>query len=103
MTDTLQFTYRKSIQQQFHEFHEANPWVYQEMVKLARRAKARGAQKVGIGMLTEIVRWRRAIATQDWNSGFKINNSYRSRYARLIMQQEPDLDGVFDTRELKAL
>ena len=92
----------KTIQQKFAEFHTANPWVYVELVKLARRAKGRGARKVGIGMLTEIVRWRRYIATQDFNSGFKINNNYRSRYVRMIEEREPDLRGLFETRELKA-
>ena len=92
-----------SIQAAFEEFHSDNPWVYDELVKLARRAHSRGAEKVGIGMLVEIVRWRRYIATQDFNSGFRINNNYRSRYARMIAAREPDLRGLFDTRELRSL
>jgi hypothetical protein len=102
VTDQLEITFGTSIQQQFEEFHAANPWVYDELVTLARRAKRRGANKVGIGMMVEIVRWRRFIATQDFNSGFKINNNYRSRYARLISEREPDLAGMFETRELRA-
>jgi hypothetical protein len=82
----------------FFAFHEKNPWVYAELVKLARRARSRGARKVGIGMLAEIVRWRRFMATQDFNSGFKLNNNYRAGYVRLIESQEPDLAGVFETR-----
>ena len=39
-------------------------------------------------------------ATTDEHSGFKLNNNYRSRYARLIMEQEADLEGVFQIREL---
>ena len=33
---------------------------------------------------------------------FKLNNNYVSRYARLIMAQEADLEGVFETRERKG-
>jgi hypothetical protein len=102
MTDQLAITFGKSIQQQFDEFHAHNPWVYDELVILARRAHSRGAQKVGMKMLCEIVRWRRFMKTQDFNSGFKINNNYASRYARLISEREPDLAGIFETRELRA-
>lgn len=104
MSEQLSLTLdrKRTIQEQFEAFHADNPWVYSELVKLARRAKQRGAVKVGIGMLAEIVRWRRYMATQDFNSGFKLNNNYRSRYVRLIEEQEPDLRGLFETRELKA-
>ena len=53
------------------------------------------------GMLFEIVRWRRGVVTVI-GDGFRLNNNYRSRYARLIESQEPDLEGIFDTRELRA-
>jgi len=39
----------------------------------------------------------------DPGDGFKINNDYNSRYARMVMAENADLDGLFETRELKAL
>jgi hypothetical protein len=33
---------------------------------------------------------------------FKLNNNYHSRYARLIMEREPGLDGFFETRGLRS-
>lgn len=54
-------------------------------------------------MLTEILRWSYQIQTDDPTSDFKINNNLRSRFARKIMAENPDLDGIFETRELKAL
>lgn len=92
----------KTIQQRFEAFHEANPAVYAELVKLARRAKRTGQQKVGIELLFAVVRWRRMMATRDESSGFKLNDHYTSRYARLIMAQERDLDGFFSTREIRT-
>lgn len=89
------------IQARFERFHADNPAVYAELVKLARRAKARGQTRLGIEMLFAIVRWRRMMATVD-PSGFKLNDHYTSRYARLIMEREPDLDGLFQTRTLKS-
>lgn len=89
------------LDRHFRTFHESNPEVYRELVALTRELVALGHRRVGIGMLFEVVRWRRHFQTVDV-SGFKMNNNYRSRYARLIMEQEPDLAGVFELRELRT-
>lgn len=89
-----------SIQQRFERFHEANPHVYRALVGMARDLKHRGRSRIGIGMLYEVLRWHYAMATGG--SDFKLNNNYRSRYARLIEAQEADLAGVFEKRELLA-
>jgi len=86
------------LQARFEAFHAANPRVYATLVRLAREARAVGHQRVGIAMLFEVARWQLSIQTTG--DDFKLNNSYRSRFARLIMAQEPDLAGVFETREL---
>jgi len=86
------------IQTSFRGFHERNPIVYQTLINLAREARAKGHRKLGISMLWERMRWEMTVTT--YNDSFKLNNNYRSRYARLIMQQEPDLADFFDIREL---
>lgn len=91
-----------TLQDQFEDFHDLNPWVYSDLVILTRDLVNRGHRRVGIGMLFEVLRWQRMMSTQDNASGFKLNNNYRSRYARLIMDNEPDLRDVFETRELRT-
>lgn len=91
-----------SIGERFEAFHVANPWVYDALVTLAREMVARGRNRVGVKMLFEVLRWEWYRATADPSSEFKLNNNYTSRYARLIAECEPDLVGVFETRELKA-
>jgi hypothetical protein len=86
---------------EFLAFHEANPKVYEELVKLARQAKAKGRTTIGIGMLWEVLRWHFWLETKG-DDEFKLNNNHRSRYARLIMGLEVDLAGVFVTRELRS-
>lgn len=88
------------LQRRFEAFHAENPRVYQTLVRLAREARAAGKERIGIAMLYEVTRWQLSLQTTD--EEFKINNSYRSRYARLIMATEPDLQGVFETREIRA-
>lgn len=90
----------KTIEQRFQAFHENNPDVYRELVSITRQAKMAGL-KIGMKAVGEQFRWRRAVDTHD-QSVYKLNNDYLSRYARSIMQQEPDLAGFFETRELKS-
>lgn len=91
-----------SIEADFQAFHAANPWVYTALVRLARDLVERGHRRIGIGMLFEVLRWQWALATVDEASEFKLNNNYRSRYARMIMARNNSLDGVFETRTLTA-
>ena len=52
-------------------------------------------------MLFEVLRWEWIIrGLPDTAEEFKLNNNYTSRYARLIMESEPGLEGVFETRRL---
>lgn len=95
----------RTIQERFEAFHKANPAVYKKLVEITRGLKVKGFNSVGIGMVFEVVRWHymKEIGPVDTTEGFTLNNVFRSRYARLIMRQEKDLDGIFETRELTAL
>jgi hypothetical protein len=92
----------ESIQQRFEAFHRDNPRVYSLLVRFARYLKGRGWQQAGIGFIWERMRWEIAVTTKD-PDGFKLNDHYRSRYARMIMDRESDLDGFFRTRRLTSL
>ena len=87
-----------SIEARFREFHAANPRVYQTLCSLARYAMQKGKRKIGIGALWERMRWDLWLETTDVD--FKLNNNFRSRYARLLMWHESDLAGVFEIRTL---
>jgi hypothetical protein len=90
-----------TIQQQFQRFHEANPWVYHRLREMALELHHRGHRKIGIKMLIEALRWQYYRQTSD-PSGWKLNNNYSSRYARLIMEKTPCLRDSFETRTLKS-
>lgn len=91
----------RTAAERFELFHQQNPKVYRTLVGLAREWIARtGRHRIGIGALFERARWELAIATND--AEYRANNSYRAYYARLIMRQEPDLDGVFELRKSTA-
>jgi hypothetical protein len=86
-----------TLDQQFEAFHTENPHVYEHLHTLALNAKRKGLT-VGIAMLFEVLRWQYLMTTTDTASDFKLNNNYRAFYSRLLMEQEPELDGYFETR-----
>jgi len=93
---------KKGFEARFRAFHTANPHVYAELVRLCRQARRKGHGKIGIRMLWEVTRWNLTIATKDPSSNLKLNDHYHSRYARLIMKQEPDLKSMFNLRALST-
>lgn len=70
------------------------------LVEAARRLKAAGRARSGIGHLVEdSIRWGEECTTgENW----KISNDYRSRYARKIMEENLDLAGMFKIRQLES-
>lgn len=89
-----------TIQERFLEFHKAHPEVYAAVVRFARDARERGRRRFGIKMIWERARWYLTI--EHHSDDYKLNNNYHSRYARLVMTQEPDLADFFATRELRT-
>jgi hypothetical protein len=87
-----------SIPERFKRFHFANPHVYDALVNLARQFRQRrGDSKIGIGMLYEVLRWNYYMTTES-EDDYKWSNDFRACYARLIMQKEADLKGIFQTK-----
>jgi cytochrome b len=97
----ITFGDERSHQARFEAFHRANPKVYRELLRLARRAKARGHKRIGVRMLWEVMRWNLTIAVDRSADDFRLNDHYHSRFARMLAR-EPDLVGCFELRELKT-
>jgi hypothetical protein len=91
----------KTPEQVFADFHETNPHVYDEIVRAARLFRQQtGRSKCGMTLLFGRVRW--VLATETTGDAFRLNNNFVPFYSRLIMAQEPDLAGMFDTRRSVA-
>lgn len=89
-----------TIQEKFLAFHEANPQVYNALRRLCLDRRRRGYDSWSIKCAWEILRWLGEMQTSG--DEFLLPNSYHSRYARLLMEQEPELDGFFVTRNLRS-
>ena len=85
------------MEKKFWEFHFQHPEVYKTLVYFARQwRERRGSEAVcGIGALYERARWEMWFQSLDDNPPPKLSNNHRAFYARLIMDRNPDLDGIF--------
>jgi hypothetical protein len=90
------------IQQRFETFHDANPQVLEALENMTRQWLAVGHAKCSIQMLWERLRWLSGIGVTDWDSAYRLNDHYRSRYVRLLIERNPQWANVFDTRTLRA-
>lgn len=91
---------RQSLAEQFMDFHRANPHVYRALRILALNLVSTGRKRGSINQLFEVLRYEYALRTHG--DEYKLNNNWRSRYARLLMENEPVLRGWFETRDLRS-
>lgn len=90
------------IQRKFEAFHRANPNVYSLLCVFGREVLTAGYKRYSIDALYQRLRWHINIELRrDPNDPFKLNNNFRSRYARLIMKQEEDFRDFFELRIIK--
>lgn len=85
------------ISEDFEKFHAANPHVYRILVREARTWMTEtGRGTVGIELLYSRARW--ILAFETMGDDYKLNDHFTSYYSRLIMFEEGDLNGLFNTR-----
>lgn len=90
------------IEEAFQEFHAKHPEVYHQLVRLARQWVAAGRVRIGIATLYERMRWEWHVGGIQDKDGYRLNNNFQALYARKIMAENPDLDGLFQLRERRA-
>ena len=56
----------------------------------------RGIRRTGIAAIFERLRWLYRLQTQG--EEYRLNNTFRAYYARMVMERCPDLAGFFEVR-----
>lgn len=81
-------------------FHAKHPWIYTMIVRRARRLRQAGFQRYSMRTIWETLRWMSDVKLKPGEDGLKLNDHYPPRYARLVMDSEPDLKEFFELRRL---
>lgn len=91
----------KELDEAVERFIRENPHVWEKFRTLAMKLKVRGHNRWSAKNLFEVLRWDHAITSNEPADAFMLNNSYTSRFARRLMEEE-DFAGFFETRTLKS-
>ena len=91
-----------SIEARFRRFHAAHPEVYEGLRRVCREAVYRGWKRWSIDAAYHVMRWERLRTYRDPHEDFKLNDHYTALYARLLMENEPELGGLFEIRQRRA-
>ena len=86
---------QSQLEEKFLEFHAKHPEVYSALSKFAHQWRDRKGPdaRLGVKMVLERVRWELGLGARDESP--RINNNHSAFYARLLMTQEPALEGMF--------
>lgn len=90
-----------TIQERFERYHTKHPEVFNHLVRLAREVKSTGLKRCGISLLWERLRWFYWIEC-DASEKYRMNDNYRSRFVRLLIDKHPEFKGFFKLRRLRA-
>ncbi len=88
-----------SITERFQVFHAANPRVYDLFKRFAMELLRAGHPRGSADMICHRIRWEVAINVQE--GGYKINDHFTSRYARMLAAEDARFLDWFCFRQLK--
>jgi hypothetical protein len=91
-----------TIEERFDVWLKDNPQIYPLFLQFAREVRAR-RRHYSIDAITQRVRWHVNIETRgDDAADFKINDHFRSRLARKLMMENPELADMFELRRIRT-
>jgi hypothetical protein len=90
-----------TIDEKFFRYHADNPQIFKIIKKYTAQVKDVGFQHYSMDAIMHRVRWHVNVKTRSYD-GFKINNNFTSRYARLLEKENKDLRGFFNKRKLRG-
>lgn len=89
------------IDRDFRDFHEQHPEVYAGFKTLAFQLRASGCEHYSSKAIFEVLRFFSAVNNAK-DGGWKLNNSFTSRYARLLIAEHPEFRDFFELRRLRS-
>lgn len=89
------------IREAAEAFHRAHPEVWDHFVKFAFEAISAGRKHYSANAIFERIRWECEV-TSGGQHEFRMNNSFRSIYARRFMRVYPERSGFFRTRRQRS-
>lgn len=88
----------------FADFHRANPDVFRLFRQFAIQLRICQPERGSAEQVWQRIRWEVRMWTDEQFSGrFKLDNRYRSQYARLLVEVDPSFTGWFRFRKQRKV
>lgn len=84
----------------FWNYHKENPHIYEAFKSQTIEVIKRGFKNFSADFIVHVLRWETTVKAK--HDEYKINNNYRSYYARLFIRDHPQYKGFFRFRTSKA-
>ena len=91
---------KMSNREKFETFQKNNEHVLSKLIELCERAVYSGRKKLSMGQMFEVLRWDYSLKTNA--KDFKLSNSYRAYYTRLIRKVRPELGNLITSKRSRA-
>jgi hypothetical protein len=95
----------KTIQEAFEKYHKANPKIYELFKKFAleivKKRAGKKNKKTSAKLIINRIRWEIYVETLS-DDGYRINDAWSSRYARLFSEEFPQHEDIFNFRLLRS-
>lgn len=89
-----------SIDDAFAKFHRENPHLYR-LIENRIFSETKNAKKTSVKKICNDLRWDPTLSTNGANDGFKLNDAFISRYARLFCDMNPLHAHLIEVRRLR--
>lgn len=89
-------------EERFQAFHRAHPEVFAEFRRRARQLRDRGKRHISADSICHYLRDETPIDARTGQDIYKINNNWSSRYARLLIAEDPSFAAHIETRQLRS-
>lgn len=98
-------TNKRPIQERFAEFHADNSHIYPLLVEIATDMLADGKTRISMDVMCHqlLLKYPDLTIIRDTKENpFKLNDHFTSRYARMMVEDYPELEDYIELRRLKA-
>ncbi len=92
--------YPLEVLERFKRYHRENPDVYIEFKQFAQQMRNAGRSRYSAEAIINAIRWHRDLKTTG--DVFKINNDFKSIYARLLIYYHPEFADFFQLRCIRS-
>lgn len=92
----------KTLKDRFEKFDKENPHIYGLFCKYTKEATSSGKDRLSHWLVANRIRWDAEVVTNT-DEKYKISNDFIALYARKFMEEYPEHNGFFKTKEMKRI